>query len=206
MLANPMPPFSPPHLEVPVAAQVRQRERAYSWHSTSSRLVGAMTAQGCYVFFFICCISFTEQAWDLAGRERELRLPNCQTCQPANSSAPENLVLFQIGCFPVLYASASIYSRSPMKITLLLSAIAVLATSSSIPNAKTEVTPEPVGLRAWSEPIYSRVLGANNKCSVRFCHAPYHPNGWCPYESGEVYTNISNLEQNLTCGCTCEFN
>jgi len=93
-----------------------------------------------------------------------------------------------------------------MMITLLLSAIAVLATSSSIPGAK----PESVGPRAWLEPIYSRVLavggGGKNKCSVKFCHAPYHPNGWCPYESSEIYTNISNLEQNLTCGCTCDFN
>jgi hypothetical protein len=80
-----------------------------------------------------------------------------------------------------------------MKITLLLSTgtVAVLATKS-------------VGPHAGLEPIYSRVLRAN-ECSVKFCHAPYHFKGWCPYESSETYNNISNLEQNLTCGCTCNF-
>ena len=112
----------------------------------------------------------------------------------------------------MLYAPASVYSRSAMKITLLLSTIAVLATSSSIPGAKTSLPsqPESVGPRAGLEPIYSRVLavgggGGSGKCSVKFCHAPYHPKGWCPYESSETYSNISNLEQNLTCGCTCDF-
>jgi len=96
---------------------------------------------------------------------------------------------------------------------LLLSTIAVLATSSSIPGAKTSlpVQSESVESRAELEPIYSRVLavgggGGTHKCSVKFCHAPYHPDGWCPYESSEKYSNISNLEQTLTCGCTCNFN
>ncbi|GMI08709.1 hypothetical protein TrVE_jg9296 [Triparma verrucosa] len=43
---------------------------------------------------------------------------------------------------------------------------------------------------------------SDNGCTVEFCEAPYHPYGWC--EPGEVYTNRSNNEHEITCPyCSC---